>query len=396
MAKKRSRSAEATIRGFMYQFDATILKILSARTNETVVVEGIEDVDVLGANRVQAIQCKYYEGTALTNSELRKIVTPMLEHFKKETREISYYIYGYFKSANPFPLNDTTKFKTEILAYKKKDVAGNIADDLGITEPKLTLFLKCLKFEYTGSFTEHQAAVSSQLEDVLRCTAQEVEVLYYPNAMSVVEHLAVQSTKAKRTITKEAFIKRINVKNVLFSRWCLEEQGREKFCRKIHKQYFSKLNISPYNRFFIIEVADSIKVADLKMAILEIGNKWSTASKGKRTKDRCAPYICLRNFPESDLTLLKNQLYIEGHRFVDGFPFKGANFQMENLTERQTLENKYAFRFVDEPLLNAVVDKVAGTKEIYEFYRSFPTKEREDIKHVRIPIGEINDIGQMV
>jgi len=396
MAKKRSRSAEATIRGFMYQFDATILKILNIKSDEKVVVEGIEDVDVLGAGGVQAVQCKYYEGTALTNSELRKIVAPMLEHFKKETRKISYHIYGYFKSINSFPLRDAAEFKTDILAYKKKGVVGNIADDLEISELELTRFLKCLKFECTSSFAEHQAKVSSQLEKELRCTASEVDALYYPNAMSVVENLAVQSTETKRTITKKTFIKRINVKNILFSRWCLEEQGRKNFCKKIHKQYFSKLNISPYARFFIIEVMDNIKVVDLKMMVLEIGNKWSTASKGKRTKDRCAPYICLRNSPESDLTLLKNQLYIEGHRFVDGFPFKGANFQMENLTERQTLENKYAFRFVDEPLLDEVVDKVAGTKEIYEFYRSFPTKEREDIKHVRIPIGEINDIGQMV
>jgi hypothetical protein len=48
MAEQRSRSAEATIRGFMYQFDAAILKILDAKQTDKIVVEGIEDVDVRG------------------------------------------------------------------------------------------------------------------------------------------------------------------------------------------------------------------------------------------------------------------------------------------------------------------------------------------------------------
>ena len=80
----KSRSAEATIKGFIYQFDASIRHILEAGPNDQITIEGIEDVDVSDGVSVKAIQCKYYEGTKLTNSVLRDIVEPMLKgHFQK-------------------------------------------------------------------------------------------------------------------------------------------------------------------------------------------------------------------------------------------------------------------------------------------------------------------------
>ena len=396
MAGKRSRSAEATIRGFIYQFDATILKILKANAGDSIVVEGIEDVDLYNANRVDAVQCKYYEGTSLTNAELRKIVEPMLEHFKTETRKINYSIYGYFKSTKKFPLDDPAKFKSEVLAYKKEKITYNVADDFGITLEVLTEFLKCLKFEYTGMFDEHQGKVAGQLKDTLRCSVDEVDCLYYPNAMSVIESLAVQPIKANRTITKTEFLQRISVKKILYSRWFLEEKGREKFCKKIKKQHFSSFNVLPYDRFFIIEISDGIKISDLKSVLLKIGKNMSTVSKSKRTKDRFAPFVCIRNLADSEYSSLKNQLYAEGHRFVDGFPFEGANFQFCNLALPQTEENKLTFRFVKEDMLDAVIAKTTGTKEVYEFFHSRPTNERENVKHIQIPVKEVNDISLIV
>ena len=59
------RSAEATIKGFLYQFDLTILKILKgARLASSVVVEGVEDIDQVFDDHVEYIQCKYYEGSS--------------------------------------------------------------------------------------------------------------------------------------------------------------------------------------------------------------------------------------------------------------------------------------------------------------------------------------------
>ncbi len=56
------REATATIKGYHYQFDKTILEILSAADDEQVVVEGLEDVDLESPSLLRSIQCKYQRG----------------------------------------------------------------------------------------------------------------------------------------------------------------------------------------------------------------------------------------------------------------------------------------------------------------------------------------------
>ena len=59
-----SRVADSTIKGFIYQFNKTILEILDS-PKATIHVEGIvEDVDKYEAdNSITAIQCKYHESS---------------------------------------------------------------------------------------------------------------------------------------------------------------------------------------------------------------------------------------------------------------------------------------------------------------------------------------------
>ena len=60
------REATATIRGYSYQFDATILHILSLRGNETLVVEGIEDFDIESVNLSQLFNASTTRHNAFT------------------------------------------------------------------------------------------------------------------------------------------------------------------------------------------------------------------------------------------------------------------------------------------------------------------------------------------
>ncbi len=53
------RSADATIKGYVYQFDDTIIRVLNCSNGQSILVEGIEDVDIEYGNTSEAIQCKY-------------------------------------------------------------------------------------------------------------------------------------------------------------------------------------------------------------------------------------------------------------------------------------------------------------------------------------------------
>ena len=49
-----TRAADATIKGYYYQFDTSILKLLDLSTNsDTVTIEGIEDIDIIILPQIQ-------------------------------------------------------------------------------------------------------------------------------------------------------------------------------------------------------------------------------------------------------------------------------------------------------------------------------------------------------
>lgn len=96
--KQKSRDADATIKGFEYQFLMTqkrLLEDLKAGKTTTFVIEGAEDLDVLSTN-TELQQYKYYEKTRVTNSVLQKPIAYMYCHWKKnKNKKFKYKIFIY-------------------------------------------------------------------------------------------------------------------------------------------------------------------------------------------------------------------------------------------------------------------------------------------------------------
>ena len=399
-----SRSAEATIRGFNFQFAATILLLLQSDNDEKIVIEGVEDVDLNSANGLQkAVQCKYYEATKLTNSVLRKIVEPMLVDDKNRTEKIKYHLYGHFRDYGELPLKDTVAFREKVLAYTKgtgkRKKTFNLSKDLGISDTELTSFLTRLSFTHTKKYNTHREIVVKAIRDEMVCTQDEAKSLFYPSAFTLVSELGTRKTKAERTITKSDFLSQINPKQVIYHQWLLQEQEQEKYSRMMRRTFFSQSNVSPYARFFVVECATSETVVNLKTLVAEISRKWSShKTKRLEPKNRYSPYLLLKNLPADTLAELKSQLHSEGMKLVDGFPFLGSKFNPEQVNQLQTFENQIAIRFLsDAAQLEAAIKAVTYRNcEIYEFYQSNRLPKSNSEFHVQIPVSNISQIKNIV
>ena len=78
------REAVSTIRGYFYQFDYTILKVLELEhDDDTICIEGIEDVDISNEDNITFHQCKCYEETEYNHSVIAPAVRWMLKHFSE-------------------------------------------------------------------------------------------------------------------------------------------------------------------------------------------------------------------------------------------------------------------------------------------------------------------------
>ena len=95
------RAAVDTIRGYLYQFDHSILQLLNlANNSDTITVEGIEDIDISSATEETAIQCKYYSKSEYNHSVIAEPIRLMLTHFseykKGNVQKIKYILRGHY------------------------------------------------------------------------------------------------------------------------------------------------------------------------------------------------------------------------------------------------------------------------------------------------------------
>ncbi len=400
------RSAVNTIRGYFYQFDYSIIKILELENaTDSIMIEGIEDVDVSSASEETAIQCKYYEHTEYNHSVIAPAIRLMLDHYKKvvegNAAPINYRLYGHYKSGQAkliLPI-DVDYLKNNFLSYTEKKVLHKVHEELGLTDANLKDFLEKLTIDINArSLDSQESQLLGLLIKEFACSKSDAEVLYYCNALAKVRSIAIEQNDAKRKITKSEFVKAINVKQLLFNDWYVAFKGKQKWLSQLKKQYFSPLNTSPFERIFLIEIPrEEYSRSSLKELIHLLHWKWAKISK--RENQPFCPYLYIHGIDEIELVELKKELAIEEFIFIDGYDYMGATFDPKSIARTANYHNQIKIKFINF-LKNVpdVINVTMKTKEIYQFYFSEPilSDDYTNVKQVAIQIQEFADIKGVI
>ncbi len=401
-----NRSATDTIKGYFYQFDYSIKSILESRIgSDTISIEGIEDIDLKTATDETAIQCKYYAKTEYNHSIIAKPIRYMLAHFISEKRKnrkaIGYQLYGFYKSGQQklsLPLS-VTELKDKFLTYTEKKVKKYHHLELGLSDLKLSEFLSTLKIDINAEEYETQLdSILSLLKFEFKCNDFEAEQYYYNNALKVIKQLSVEEDISARKISKNKFLKQINSKSILFNQWFIEFKGLKRHFRELRQEYFTNLNSSPFDRFFLIEIDnDNYVRTDLKKLIFLISKKWSKISR--RELSPFCPFVFVNGIKNDEWVNLKKEIASEGFGFIDGFPFQGSEFNVKSLLIKPNLNNKISIKFLNQiEHLNKILLESTNTKEIFQFYHNTPfySNNSENLKHIRIQINELENIQEII
>lgn len=154
------------------------------------------------------------------------------------------------------------------------------------------------------------------------------------------------------------------------------------------------LNTQPYDRFFLLDASRAASIADVNDCIRVIQRKWSNLSK--RIAEPYSPFIYLFGVTEDFKWKLKNQLYNEGLRFVDGYGFKGSNFCPESMLKaKNSIDIHFQFLETEEDfffLANASKSKI----EIIQFFHNQKIELRNNLSSTDVQIHEFNDIKEII
>ncbi|EII5680240.1 hypothetical protein LHO68_004307, partial [Vibrio parahaemolyticus] len=250
-----SRTADYTIKGFLYQFNKTLLTLITSDENDVVTVEGIiEDIDILKADgSTSAIQCKYHETKeSFTDSLIYKPVLQMAETFSKQSdASISFILYLHCGGKGVGSEKLTLETLEKALATTDKSLK-KIVDRIDKSFDK-NLFLSKVQLEFGPKIDELEVSVKQALRE-LPLRDADIDCVSYPNAINKIAKLSSYKETSKRNITKSALVNELNrITTTLITKWTLSLKNKEQILQLSKKQLAKNLNIGSCSRYFFFD-----------------------------------------------------------------------------------------------------------------------------------------------
>ncbi len=249
-----SRTADYTIKGFLYQFNKTLVEILGASEDDIINVEGIvEDVEIVTPDKITAIQCKYHEASeSFAVSSIFKPLLQMMYHFHQNTEaDIQYILFAHFPSVEKGkePPIGNNEFQSALNSNNKEfkkyteALSGKI---------DLDSFGSCFRMEFGEKYDDIVQSVHSSLIDN-GIPEGEIETLAYPNAINMVANISIKHDPTERSISKRQFLDELrSIRTTAISRWTLTLRTRKQLLDARRKQLKADLDKNSRSRYFVI------------------------------------------------------------------------------------------------------------------------------------------------
>lgn len=401
-----TRNAVDTLTGYFYQFDLSILCVLRLPdVDDSIQVECIEDVDIYSATESTAIQCKYYAKTEYNHSVIKDAIMSMLTHFKESKSAgrpaIKYVLYGHYSTGHDKLLStiDVDFLKKHFLTYTLQKVERFHHLELGLSDFDLIEFLSHLRLDIRAPALDIQfSEVIDSLMTEFRCSRFTAEFFYYNNALRVIRELSMSQTPAGRTVSKRVLLRMVDTSSVLFNEWFVQKKGKRQHLSALRTEYFTALNVSPYERFFLVETTPSSYVrGEFKDLVFQISSKWSKTSK--REPHPFCPYLFVCGIADDEMLALKRELSNEGFRFIDGYDYLGAEFSVASISQPASHSTGVRLKLLNTLAdLSATLRGLSKPRLVYQFYysKSYFEIQSQSIRHVKIQVEHFNDIKGII
>jgi hypothetical protein len=335
-----SRSANASILGYRYQFDKSIIELLKRAPTETITLEGIEDID-LNTPLPTSVQCKYYSAQRYQPSLLREPLQAMLLHQQHATAPRQYLIYLHCKENTPQTTLTTDALKS-ILTYTEQGARHVFHDEHGITDHDLDRFLQFLTIEPAKAFEEQRREVLRTITTALSCTLIEAEDFYYPRALDLIFTTATKPTQQERTISPASFLVGTRTRDILFTIWhhdLLDKERTTTYHKKLLKQTRALL---PTNQRLLLLTDATINRDTAYTLHTLITTLTNHAYRLGHALYNAKPWTVAADLTPAGLDTLKRSLLNDGIAYNDGHEALGffpPHFTKDPIINRTTTKH---------------------------------------------------------
>ena len=324
-----ARTAEYSIKGYLYQFLRYLSEILVADEGSKITIEGaIEDIDVVTPTLTTAVQCKYHEqADKFTLGKIYKPILLMLEHFSNNTSlapKVYYRLFCYFPEESGTRSLTRAELDTVLATTSEplRVIVGRIAAGVDFEA-----FLKRFTIEFGQSTDALQQSVLASLK-AKGFSAEDVEAIIYPSAIQRIVDLATKGAVTDRTVDPAVFLKGLHkIRQVTFTRWTRELATRAQIFQRLRKDLKPSLGQNSRGRHFVI---DPVAIAHFDDDVVRFVKKFVERYSCKYLHDNPPLFTITGQY---DVGALQARLHDAGLRCADGL-VGGVEFRASELFRR--------------------------------------------------------------
>jgi hypothetical protein len=339
------------IRGFAFQFDATILEVF-ADPNSVIGIEGDQDIDIEN----YYIQVKLRSET-FSRSKIARAVKQLIAQFSSNT-DRKYRLYCHFEDRER---GVTLKFDVEQL----DEILGSDSDLYPDETRKL--FADRFDVRFAPDFNTQFSAVLDQLKSRHRLRTFDEAIAFHAVINQFLTSLVLTKRPGSRTVTAADLDRAVrDTEQAIFQGAYQNHLGIERYIKLLRSQISGSksVNILRRERLVIAEAGSERHIQDAIDFASAISARFYIRENSPQ------PYLAFRAI--DDISGFKQQLWDAGIRFSDGTNFDGDRFRIEDLTGR--LPKGKEIKLVHESKLAEVLEAMSFP-EVYEFYSSQPVLE---------------------
>lgn len=309
-----SRVADSTIKGFVYQFNKTILEILDSPA-ATIHVEGIvEDVDVYDAdNSITAIQCKYHESVkSYTLSLIYKPIILMIKTFlERPNDEISFVLFIHIPSEEERDDKLSIEQLEQILKTEDQSLI-KIISELNLNSLDKDKFLEYLVVRFGRSIEDLEDEIKYKISGLEKFKSYDADGLIYPNLIAEIQRIStIKEHDARKVTQQEIFKFLIKQSKAVINKWTLMTKSRKLLLKQLRNDFRVEMNSNSPSRCFIFQGLNVDEIDNIINFINTYVEKYLKKSSHK-------PASFIFDIEEKKFQNLVSQLYDQGIYVNDG------------------------------------------------------------------------------
>ncbi|WP_143712532.1 hypothetical protein [Streptomyces hygroscopicus] len=340
---RESDGGHHAIKGFAYQFDASLLETFR-HPRSVVQVEGKQDLSIDEYH----MQIKN-RSSKFALSELSTAIHLMVHQFMEDPKS-RFRLHCHFSDRAP----------GEIFALSIDDLDSTLALFSCIASDEVRQnFIKACEIAFAENYEEQFTQLLQLIKRELGAQDISEAVSYHAILHGHVRDAILSNAPGSRVISQRSLKQAISTaKRSIFQSGYAEYCGYEKYLKAVRKNYnFKSVNVLPRERIFSFECDSFTNPEDIAEAALLLRNRYHVPPNSP------APYLTFRG--DFDLTSIKSAMWDVRALFDDGTGYNGGSFRIDDLVDPPS--RSFGLKIVEAETIPLLLKRVS-LKEFHDFY----------------------------